>query len=550
MLEQIVDAATYWFAVMYAPAGRSAMVAGLMATAWLLAIVKRWPNQFEYVTRFGLFMAVLVTAYFLVTESTPTESSIREIIAIHVIIACIAPFPVFLLYRLTSPTQDVVKAFFVRKSKLERNRRTDVRSIGLHLPDNRKAFDPRKYFQARKIFIGIGERDEKVLLPLPFRHMQIVGTSGAGKGRLLGALVAQFARAGEFVVVGDPKCDDWLPSVCHSEANAASIAYNVLDLRTSAPPQFNIFADASADQVAELLSVAFGLEEEGSGGPDFYKPGDRAAAQMVARAMQHGDTAESLLYRMRDELADKAENFLNRFAELADLPSANATAGLSLQALMDQGGVLYVVGSMRDPRVRMLQRMLLVRILQMAESRDNIATAPRQVAVILDEAKAWLSSPAMEFLSAARSKGAHVVLSHQSLADLKTAPGMNPDATVDTVVENCAYKVFYRVQNPETASWIAAMTGEIQVDDEARVFETGLALTEKLSNTRTVRQAKRFLFDENILLNLPDGWAVLTGDGIPKLVQICHVPTEKSREALRVVSCAVHRLSPPGASPI
>ena len=66
------------------------------------------------------------------------------------------------------------------------------------------------------------------------------------------------------------------------------------------------------------------------------------------------------------------------------------------------------------------------------------------------------------------------------------------------------------------------MTGEIQVDDESRVFETGIALTEKVSNTRTVRQARRFLFDENILLNLPDGWAVLTGDGIPKLIQICH----------------------------
>jgi len=200
--------------------------------------------------------------------------------------------------------------------------------------------------------------------------------------------------------------------------------------------------------------------------------------------------------------------------------------------------------------VRMLQRMLLVRILQLAEARDNIVTTPRQVAVILDEAKAWISPPALEFLGAARSKGAHVVLSHQSLADLKTAPGLNPDATVDAVVENCAYKVFYRVQNPETAAWIAAMTGEIQVDDESRVFETGIALTEKVSNTRTVRQARRFLFDENILLNLPDGWAVLTGDGIPKLIQICHVPTEKSREALRVVSCAAHAASSAGASPI
>lgn len=550
MFERIAYALTYWVDVVDASAGRASAASGLIGAFWLLSIFKRWPVQVEFLARVSATVCVMWTILLLIVQSAHAESSIGERLVAHGFIALLAPLILFLGYRITSPTQDLVKAFFVRKSRLERNRRTDVRSIELHLPSSQRVFDPRKYFRLNKIFIGIGERREKTLLSLPFRHLQIVGTSDAGKGRLLGSLVSQFARAGEFVVVGDPKCDDWLPSVCYSESKSASVAYNVLDLRTSAPPQFNMFEDASADQLAELLSVAFGLEEEGSGGPDFYKPGDRAAAQLIARAMVRNDTAASLLDRLRDELADKAENFLNRFTELADLPCANGIGGLSLRAMMEQGGVLYVVGSMRDPRVRMLQRMLLVRILQLAESRDSIETTPRQVAVVLDEAKAWISPPALEFLGAARSKGAHVVLSHQSLADLKTAPGLNPDATVDAVVENCAYKVFYRVQNPETAAWIAAMTGEIQVDDESRVFETGIALTEKVSNMRTVRQASRFLFDENILLNLPDGWAVLTGDGIPKLVQICHVPTEKSREALRVVNCSVHRLTPPGASPI
>ena len=550
MLERFVDALTYWFDVLNASAGRAALASGLLVALWLLSIFKRWPTQVELCLRVSAGVCVLSTIFLVAIRRTPVDAAVGGRLAVHGLVALLAPLAVFLILRVTSPTQDVLKSLFVRRSRLERNRRTDVRSIELHLPTNRKSFDPRRHFRSGKVFIGIGEGKEKISLPLPLRHMQVVGTSGAGKGRLLGALVAQFARAGEFVIVGDPKCDDWLPSVCCNEAKSASVAYNVLDLRPSAPPQFNILDDAATEQVAELLSVAFGLEEEGAGGPDFYKPSDRAAAQLVARAMRSDDTSASLLDRLRDELADKAENFLNRFAELADMPCANGVDGLSLRAMMETGGVLYVVGSMRDPRVRMLQRMLLVRILQLSESRDNIETTPRQVAVILDEAKAWISAPALEFLGAARSKGAHVVLSHQSLADLKTAPGLNPYATVDAVVENCAYKVFYRVQNPETAAWIAAMTGEIQVDDESRVFETGIALTEKVSNTRTVRQARRFLFDENILLNLPDGWAVLTGDGIPKLIQICHVPTEKSREALRVVSCAAHRVSSAGASPI
>jgi hypothetical protein len=393
MLERFVDALTYWFDVLNASAGRAALASGLLVALWLLSIFKRWPTQVELCLRVSAGVCVLSTIFLVAIRRTPVDAAVGGRLAVHGLVALLAPLAVFLILRVTSPTQDVLKSLFVRRSRLERNRRTDVRSIELHLPTNRKSFDPRRHFRSGKVFIGIGEGKEKISLPLPLRHMQVVGTSGAGKGRLLGALVAQFARAGEFVIVGDPKCDDWLPSVCCNEAKSASVAYNVLDLRPSAPPQFNILDDAATEQVAELLSVAFGLEEEGAGGPDFYKPSDRAAAQLVARAMRSDDTSASLLDRLRDELADKAENFLNRFAELADMPCANGVDGLSLRAMMETGGVLYVVGSMRDPRVRMLQRMLLVRILQLSESRDNIETTPRQVAGFLRQPLSFWARP-------------------------------------------------------------------------------------------------------------------------------------------------------------
>jgi hypothetical protein len=83
------------------------------------------------------------------------------------------------------------------------------------------------------------------------------------------------------------------------------------------------------------------------------------------------------------------------------------------------------------------------------------------------------------------------------------------------------------------------MTGEILVDDEVRQFETGLSLSERMSSKRSVRQASRNFFDTNILLNLPDGWSVVTGIGMPKLVQISHVPCVKSQEALRVIAAVL-----------
>jgi len=119
--------------------------------------------------------------------------------------------------------------------------------------------------------------------------------------------------------------------------------------------------------------------------------------------------------------------------------------------------------------------------------------------------KYHLSRPALEGLGAARDKGMHLILAHQSLGDLRDCPAdLDAEAVVDGVVENCRLRVAYRVINPETAEWLAAMSGEILVDDETRRVERNAAGSEVMDHERTVRQATRYLVDVNMLLNLPD----------------------------------------------
>ena len=71
-----------------------------------------------------------------------------------------------------------------RRSVLERNTKTDVRSIDKHFPDVGNAFDPSKYFnQAKGIFIGLDETREPLYISpaawprMP--HCAISGTSGS-----------------------------------------------------------------------------------------------------------------------------------------------------------------------------------------------------------------------------------------------------------------------------------------------------------------------------------------------------------------------------------
>ncbi|HBS1475416.1 TPA: MFS transporter, partial [Klebsiella pneumoniae] len=70
--------------------------------------------------------------------------------------------------------------------------------------------------------------------------------------------------------------------------------------------------------------------------------------------------------------------------------------------------------------------------------------------------------------------------------------------------ENAKFKLVYRVMDPDTAGWVARMSGTILVDDELRKAKTDNMLTETIDSERTIRQAERFFIDSNMILNLPD----------------------------------------------
>ncbi|RRB31379.1 TraM recognition domain-containing protein, partial [Escherichia coli] len=106
------------------------------------------------------------------------------------------------------------------------------------------------------------------------------------------------------------------------------------------------------------------------------------------------------------------------------------------------------------------------------------------------ELKYHLSKPALEGLGAARDKGVHIIMAHQSIADLKDCPAdLNGDAVVGAVVENAKFKLVYKLQDPDTADWVARMSGTILVDDESRKARTDGVLIETIDNERTIRQA-------------------------------------------------------------
>ena len=399
-------------------------------------------------------------------------------------------FGLYLIRRFT-PSIERAKKGLTLRTRMERNRRTDVRNIEAFVPKRQDEYDPRQYFKAGDYFLGLGESGEPIYWPGRLPHLQLTGTTGAGKGVALGMMAAQALLNGAGVLFIDPKDDEWAPAVVFDAARRAGVSYRFVDLRPTAPAQMNLFAGATAAEIEELFLAGFGLSDKGEPA-DFYRGADRQAAAMVAQvAAQRQDTPASLYRKVRSAIDEEAPYFAGLLAEMAHLPAVNGRGGYDLAELLDRGGAVYVVGSMRNAKVLRMQRMLLVRLIQLAELRDRTATEkPRAVLAVLDELKTQISRPAMESLQAARDKGVSILMAHQAIADLRDCPAdMDPESVVGGVMENCALKLCYRVQDPDTAEWLAKKSGVIQVDDEVRSVKKGIALAESIDGERSIRQA-------------------------------------------------------------
>lgn len=434
--------------------------------------------------------------------------------------------------RLLAGEIDSLKHRLIKKSKLERNTRTDVRDVKEMLPDS-VSYDPLEYIDLKKgVFIGLDKDDQPQYITVKefqSQHAAIIGTTGSGKGVSATVLLYQAIMLDEAVFVEDPKNDEWAPHVLREACRIANKKFILIDLN-NLNFQMDLLAGISREQLEELFNAGFSLTKKGQGA-DFYRIADRRAARNTAATHQPGMTLSDLFNTdFVKSLQENIPAFYGELEEIALVNSINANEGFSLKQIFDEGGCCYIIGSTRNQKIISAQRMILTRLIQIAETRDRINSKPRTVAIFLDELKYHLSRPALEGLGTARDKGVHIFMAFQAIDDLRDCPAdLNPESVIGAVVENAKFKLVYQLQNPETAEWVARMTGSILVDDEMRKVKTDIALTEKMETDRMIRQAERYYIDCNMLLNLPPfvGF-VFTPTDLAKATKLSHIVVKKS----------------------
>jgi len=435
---------------------------------------------------------------------------------------------------------ETLRSRFSRRSHLERNRRTDVRELDSILPPAIGQFDARRFIdESHGYFVGLDERKKPIFIPTDawrLSHVLLSGRTRSGKGVAAQILLTQAIKRGEFVVILDPKADEWMPHVFQEAAALDGKPYHFLDLRPGRTAQINPFDDCDEETIENMLIGAFSLAEKGEAA-DFYRLADRKAARQAARFLAEGGrSAADALTVFGSAWLERAPGFHAALEEMADLAPVNAaTGGIDIDALARSGGCLYVVGDMGNTRVVRMQRMLLVRLMMLAKRMQAECSVRPLMTVFADEFKVHISRPFMTSLGAAAGWGMHCILAFQSLQDLADVPAdLDKDSVRGAVMENCAIQLSYRIKDPETAEWLAASTGTILVDDEMRKVERNIALAETVRPERTIRLAERYYVDTNMLMNLPAGCGVLAGATcLPAFCYTSPVIVEKRSTALQ-----------------
>ena len=342
---------------------------------------------------------------------------------------------------------------------------SDVTEDSAFLRKLAQPFDPEKYIDLKKgVFVGLDARRKPIFLPrqtIDKNHLEILGESGVGKSSFAGVVLSQLAAAGETVVVFDPKNDRNLPgALARAGREWGTYPVHVIDLRPQAGPQLNPFSNCRDDQVEELLQVALELGKTGDAGVDFYRGKDREATSFIAQAMEDGETSmlEIVEKAASDERVTEQENLWRELRQVARVKAFHTTGGLDLEEVLSRPGIVYIIGSTTRLEVVAAQKLLLQRVLQVLDERED---ASRPVALFLDELKYILSPAALRAAGTIRDRNCHLFFAHQSLGDLDDCPGLSPKAVRGAIWGNCGIKIVYKMLDSNTAKELETIAGTV-----------------------------------------------------------------------------------------
>ena len=411
---------------------------------------------------------------------------------------------------------------------------SDIRDVAAELESSRD-YDPTKFFKNAHIFLARDEYDKPIYLPLKKfckQHIQIMGSTGSGKSVMAINTLSQCLKEGISCVMFDPKkgADEWAPHVLKKMCDQYGKKLILLNLEGDVP-QINLLKDIDQRNLNELLQPGMGIGDKG-GDSDYYRLKDRKAAHRAATLAGSIKSFSHLYYVMWQKFEaymEKAETFADKLEALAFIAVAQTEEGIDLKDMLDNGHCLYIVGSMRDESIKLLQRMVLLRIMQIIEDRDRLEEH-RHVTMFIDELKYFLTRPVLDALSTVRDHGCNMLLGHQGPDDLLDVPkDIDGRVCKKTVFTNTNIKLMYKLNDDDDQKKGAALTGDKNVLRQSMRQHTNMGVAEVTdTDERQLMTTQEALYSRNYFALMSERVGVIVGVGLARLCFTSPIIVEKS----------------------
>jgi len=364
-------------------------------------------------------------------------------------------------------------------------------------------------------------------------HEIFIGSTGTGKGVLIGNKVTEAIRLRRGVIIVDPKKDSFLPQVCKEELerqgrggdlqiaswpgnfgysgindfdtyrDVANKFFDALDLSPSDNPAVDYYRKNSRVLLVKVLKIFF----EGRLGVTVKKDFDEILTHLrfLKEDMEKQELLEKEQSKMRPNYnliqsyeirffdqkkidaiywdtttIETLDSLVKSISEIAE--GAVIFKKYDLRGALYEGKVLYLKVDMLDPAsLNMVKMMLADAIIQARFKKANTT-------IIADELSFYANDTIAAALATVRSMGLKFILALQDLSQ------MREDHVRNAVLSNCNVKFFYKISDKETLEYVEKIGGEETVtafslnhEGESRIQQK----TEPLLNATRIRALPR-----------------------------------------------------------
>jgi len=382
------------------------------------------------------------------------------------------------------------------------------KNIESFLPKS-KFYDPRKFFKKAKklntIFIGLDEKNKPIYLPFDqftVNNMQIIGQPGYGKGVLFSNIVWQLMALDTTCIIFNPKKDSWAPSILKHACDASGKSFTRIDL-SALVPSINPIFGAIESEIYELFIATFGLNRTGADADHYRNIARKGAALLSKLALSNSNLTLQDILKQTDEIlgdyAKECAGLIVQLEELANITAANTHKGFDLINFIEEGGCLLLEGDTMNESTKILMKMILAGVIQLARKRNN---KKQHICIIADEVKYILTKTLIDGVGILRDINVNIIIAHQTIADLSDSDSaLDPETVQNTILGNTPIRFIYKTDF-NTAQWFSKECGTINGYKEVVDTYSNAVVSDNLRLEKRFQSEEFPLIHSNIIQNL------------------------------------------------